>query len=86
MGQMGPIGRPPSSDYALRHMGSLFLAVLYSPIMTNQAFSSDIRRYALAGAQARVAEITQEVGRHSSRLSRAPRRTAPVAPEPDNQQ
>ena len=37
------------------------LAVLNSPIMTNQAFSSDIRRYALAGAQARVAEITQEL-------------------------
>ena len=29
--------------------------------MTNQAFSSDIRRYAIAGAMARVVEITQEL-------------------------
>ena len=42
-------------------MCSLFLAVLHSPIMTNQSFSSDIRRYALAGAQARLAEISLEV-------------------------
>ena len=42
-------------------MCSLFPAVLHSPVMTNQAFSSDIRRYAIAGAKARVAEITQEL-------------------------
>ena len=42
-------------------MCSLFFAVLHSPIMTNQSFSSDIRRYALAGAQARLAEIAQEL-------------------------
>ena len=29
--------------------------------MTNQSFSSDIRRYALAGAQARLAEIALEL-------------------------
>jgi hypothetical protein len=29
--------------------------------MKNQAFSSDLRRYALSGAQARLAEITQEL-------------------------
>ena len=42
-------------------MCSLFFAVLHSPIMTNQSLSSDIRRYAIAGAKARVAEITQEL-------------------------
>jgi hypothetical protein len=42
-------------------MVSLSLAVLNSPIMTNQAFFSDIRRYAIVGAKARVAEITQEL-------------------------
>ena len=30
------------------------------PIMTNQTLSSDIRRYAVAGAQARLAEVSQE--------------------------
>ena len=29
--------------------------------MTNQSFSSDIRRYALAGAEARLTEMAQEV-------------------------
>ena len=58
---MGPIGHLTLSDYAFRHMCSLFLAVLHSPIMTNQSFSSDIRRYALAGAQARLAEISLEL-------------------------
>jgi hypothetical protein len=29
--------------------------------MKNQAYSSDMRRYALSGAQARLAEITQEL-------------------------
>ena len=42
-------------------MCSLFLAVLHSPIMANQSFSSDIRRYALTGAQARLAEISLEL-------------------------
>ena len=42
-------------------MCSLSLWVLHSPIMTNQSFPSDIRRYALAGAQARLAEISQEL-------------------------
>ena len=41
-------------------MRSLLLAVLHSPIMANQAFSLDIRRYALAGAGARLAEIARE--------------------------
>ncbi len=42
-------------------MCSLFLAMLHSPIMNDQSFSSDIRRYALAGAQARLTEMAQEV-------------------------
>jgi hypothetical protein len=63
MGQIGPIGHPDGliSANALRHMCSLFLAVLHSPIMTNQSFPSDIRRYAVAGAQARLAEISLEL-------------------------
>jgi hypothetical protein len=35
--------------------------VLHSPVMANQKLSSDIRRYALAGAQARLAEISLEL-------------------------
>jgi hypothetical protein len=42
-------------------MCSLFPALLHSPIMTNQSLASDIRRYAIVGAKARVAEITQEL-------------------------
>ena len=60
MGQMGQIGRP-HIRLRLRHMCSLFPAVLHSPIMTNQSLASDIRRYAIAGAKARVVEITQEL-------------------------
>ena len=60
MGQMGPIRRA-LSDYAFRHTCSLFPAVLHSPVMTNQSLASDIRRYAIAGAKARVVEITQEL-------------------------
>ena len=59
MGQMSLIGRP--HQYALRHRCSPFLPVLHSPIMANQSFPSDIRRYALAGAQARLAEISLEL-------------------------
>ena len=33
----------------------------YTPLMANQTLSSDIRRYALAGAQARLAEISLEL-------------------------
>ena len=39
----------------------LSFGVLHSPIMANQSFSSDIRRYALTGAQARLAEISVEL-------------------------
>ena len=42
-------------------MCRLFLAVLHCPIMNNQSFSSDIRRYALVGAEARLSEMAQEV-------------------------
>ena len=61
MGEMGPIGRPPHQIGPSAHVQSVSIAVLHSPIMTNQAFSSDIRRYAVVGAQARLAEIAQEV-------------------------
>jgi hypothetical protein len=60
MGQIGPIGRllirlrPPAPMRS-------FFAVLHSSVMTNQSFASDIRRYAIAGAQARLDEITQEL-------------------------
>jgi hypothetical protein len=87
---VGPIGRP-LLDYGPRHMCSLFLAVLHSPIMTNQSFSSDIRRYAIAGAQARLSEIAQEAEAirrafPELRETRGPRRRATGArQEPDGE-
>jgi hypothetical protein len=59
--------------------------------MINQSFSSDIRRYAVAGAQARLTEIAQEAEAirrvfPELRESRGARRRADVAEqEPDGE-
>ena len=65
-------------------MASLSLAVLNSPIMANQSFSPDIRRYAIAGAQARLTEMAQEAEAirrafPELRETRGPRRREAVA-------
>jgi len=60
MGQMGPIGRPPIKLRLSAHVRSVSGGATL-PIMTNQSLASDIRRYAIAGAKARVVEITQEL-------------------------
>ena len=58
--------------------------MLHSPVMPNQASSSDIRRYAIAGAKARVVEITRELDAirrafPELRETRGPRRRASIA-------
>ena len=85
---MGPIGRPCQIG-RFGHVQSKArgATLLY---MTNQAISSDIRRYALAGAQARLTEMAQEVEAirrafPELRESRGPRRRGKVAEQDSTQ-
>ena len=78
------LSRGRTSPCTPRRKCSLFLAVLHSPIMANQSFSSDMRRYALVGAEARLTEMAREVDAirrafPELRETRGPGRRASVA-------